>query len=154
MPRRSCLVFFLLLILAGSGQGSTENSQGPVYLVFAGPFSSSPSSAFGHLFLVFQSDLDLPLPLWDVVSFNAKVLDEGPLRFYFIGITGGFLGSYKTIPFHQQAREYEVLEDRDLWLYQLRLSSQDRDNISATLAEVEIEQVGFGIFLGDLDLRV
>jgi hypothetical protein len=107
-------------------QEETSAYEGPVYLAFAGPYSNSPASAFGHLFIVHPSRNDLPLALWEVTSFSADTGDAGALRFLILGITGGFLGGYKELKFHEQAREYGILEDRDLWLIQLRLSSRER----------------------------
>ena len=54
-----------------------------------------------------------------------------------IGITGGFLGSYKTVPFHQRVRDYGVLEDRDLWMVQLRLSDDEHHALEQVIAEEE-----------------
>ncbi len=133
----SLVVAAALLVCASTGSARSDPNCGPVYLVYAGPYSTSPASSFGHLFLVLQPDDDLPLLLWDVVSFNAETHGAGPLRFLFRGVTGGFLGSFRTVKFHQKVRDYEVLEDRDLWIIRLRTSYREREALDVVLAEVK-----------------
>lgn len=110
---------------------------GPVYLAYAGPYSSSPSSAFGHLFLVLPTSPEEPPPLWDVVSFNAETFDAGPVRYLTVGITGGFLGRYERVEFHGKARDYQRLEDRDLWLTRVELTSDQRQALEDELAATD-----------------
>jgi hypothetical protein len=105
-----------------------------VYLGYAGPYSSSPASAFGHLFLVVPSGSDNPLPLWEVVTFGADTQGAGPLRFIGVGVFGGFLGSYQRVPFHEKITEYEQLQDRDLWLVRLILTDRQRGDLAERLA--------------------
>lgn len=119
---------------------------GPVYVAYAGPYSTSPSSAFGHLFLILQPNAEVPVPLWDVVSFNADTEGAGFLRFFVVGIKGGFLGTHKTIKFHEKVRDYEVLEDRDLWLVRLRLSEQERADLQEALTSVEGRRFPYKFF--------
>ena len=132
----------LLLFVLGAGvsaygsQPDLPHEYGPAYLVYAGPYSSSPASALGHLFLVLQQREDDPLPLWDVVTFVAQTNDAGPLRFMITGITGGFLGRYTEAKFHNQVRDYEVLEDRDLWLLQLDLTQDQRRALNQHISEL------------------
>lgn len=129
----------LLVFLLGAGasangsQPDQPHEYGPAYLVYAGPYSSSPASAFGHLFLVFQQRETDPLPLWDVVTFVAQTNGAGPLRFMITGITGGFLGRYSEAEFHNQVRDYEILEDRDLWFLRLDLTQDQRRALNCHL---------------------
>lgn len=111
----------------------TVEAPGPAYLAYAGPYASSPSSAFGHLFLVLASRPDQPAPLWDVVTFNAVTFEADPIRYLTVGVLGGFLGRYSRLPFHEKAREYELLDDRDLWLVELRLTPQQRARLEASI---------------------
>jgi Domain of unknown function (DUF4105) len=106
-----------------------------VYLGYAGPYSSSPSSAFGHLFLVVPSTTEEPVPLWDVVTFGAETDGAGPVRFVVVGIGGGFFGKYQRVAFHEKIHDYESLEDRDLWLVELTLSATQRAALTKELAE-------------------
>lgn len=108
---------------------------GPAYLVYAGPYSSSPPSAFGHLFIVLSDDSDTPIMLWDVISFTAETYGAGPLRYLAVGITGGFLGRYQQLKFHQKARDYQYIDDRDLWFMKLNVTARQQARIAYFLHE-------------------
>ena len=71
--------------------------------------------------------------MWDAVSFTAETHQAGPLRFVGVGITGGFLGHYRRLKFYQKTRDYQTLEDRDLWLLELTLTDEQRKLLAAGL---------------------
>jgi hypothetical protein len=106
---------------------------GPAYLVYAGPYSASPSSAFGHLFLALASEPGQPPPLWDVITFNAETFGSDPVRYFSVGIVGGFLGRFSRVDFHEKTRQYGVLDDRDLWLIQLELTPGERRELDRAI---------------------
>ncbi len=107
---------------------------GPIMLAYAGPYASSPSSAFGHLFLIIADRPDTPAPLRHVITFGAVTFDADPLRYLTVGITGGFLGRFTREPFHRRTREYSLLEDRDLWLVELDLDQSARARLASAVA--------------------
>jgi hypothetical protein len=72
-----------------------------------------------------------------VLSFNAETNDAGPLRFLGVGITGGFLGTYRTIKFHEQIRDYEALDDRDLWILRLQMSEDEKRSLHDAVQEAK-----------------
>lgn len=131
------LVTAVSALLGTEAAAQTTPGKGPAYLVFAGPYSSSPSSAFGHLFLALADEPGQAPPLWDVVTFNAETFDADPLRYVTVGILGGFLGRYSRVSFHEKTREYGVLDDRDLWLVELRLTAEERVALEPALARRE-----------------
>ncbi len=100
-----------------------------VYLVFAGPYPSSPSSSFGHLFLLFEpmANQKKPLPLWDAVNFSADVESVGSIEKFYKGIFGGLFGTYKIIPFYEKIREYTFIESRPLWIFPLKIEYYETD---------------------------
>jgi len=131
------LILRLVLALALLSPGMViGDDSGPAYLVYAGPYSASPSSAFGHLFLVLADDAEQPLPAWTVVSFSAETHGAGAMRYLCVGISGGFLGRYQQLAFHEKTRDYQALDDRDLLLLELVLTPAERralgDAIAAT----------------------
>jgi len=129
-----CVLFTLS---RADAAGETSEEPGPAYLAYAGPYSSSPSSAFGHLFLVLASRPDEAPPLWDVVTFNAVTFGVDPIRYLTVGISGGFLGRYSRLDFHEKTREYELLEDRDLWLIELKLTRAQRAALEKALEDTK-----------------
>lgn len=132
----ACALLCISLATPGAlAQTPPGEGQRPVYLAYAGPYSSSPSSAFGHLFLVIPERPEQPVPLWDVVSFSAETFDAGPVRYFTMGIAGGFLGRYRRLDFHEKTRDYRHLEDRNLWLLRMEMDQAERraleDGLSA-----------------------
>ncbi|HEU5076810.1 MAG TPA: DUF4105 domain-containing protein [Polyangiaceae bacterium] len=125
----------LIGVALGGSQVAAQSVpiHGPVYLAYAGPYSSSPPSAFGHLFLIFGQDSTTAMPLWEVVSFAAETDSAGALRYMTVGIFGGFQGTYERLKFHEKSRDYELLEDRDLWLTELLLSDAQRSELAIHL---------------------
>jgi hypothetical protein len=135
--RHPWLALLFVVAIPRLGAAEPAGEPGSAYLAYAGPYSSSPSSAFGHLFLVLAEDARDPPPLWNVVTFNAVTFDADPLRYLTIGIAGGFLGRFDRFAFHQKTRDYEVLDDRDLWLLELRLTREQRTALVEVLGRAE-----------------
>lgn len=147
MPRLLHLAAAALIFVSSPAIAAQDASvTGPVYLVYAGPYSASPSSAFGHLFLAMAASVDEPPPLWDVITFNAETFGADPLRYLTIGIKGGFLGRYSRVQFHEKTREYGVLADRDLWLVELDLSDSERRELEKVLEEREDDWLPYTFF--------
>jgi len=97
-----------------------------VYLAYAGPYDASPSSAFGHLFLVFAQTPDTSMASAEVVTILADTRGDGALTTWWRGLAGGYRVQVVRRPFHEQAREYGLLEDRPLWFRALDLSRAER----------------------------
>ncbi|HKK71625.1 MAG TPA: DUF4105 domain-containing protein [Candidatus Krumholzibacteria bacterium] len=123
-------LFFLWPIAPSSAVGQLHNgsSGGAFYIGYAGPYAASPASAFGHLFLLHQPTDDTPLALWRAMTFRADVTHMNSARSFLQGVSGGLSGSFAVTEFHELTLDYELIEDRDLWLFRLRL---DRAEYSA-----------------------
>jgi len=52
-----------------------------VYVVFAGPYPTVPSSSFGHLFLLLEPkrENNRPFLLWDVIDYSANILQSNTI---------------------------------------------------------------------------
>ncbi|MCB0739164.1 MAG: DUF4105 domain-containing protein, partial [Bacteroidetes bacterium] len=114
-----------------------------IYLVYAGPYPASPSSSFGHLFLLlepirFQENQIL---LWDVAEFSADVDEIKPIEKFYKGILGGLVGSFKIIPFYEKLRQYTFIESRPLWIFPIKTSPTESKTILYNL----FQQFGKGI---------
>ena len=80
MIRGSLLACALLALACDTADATpVRHEYGPAYLAYAGPYSGSPSSAFGHIFLVLARSPEDPLPLWEVVTFTAVTHDVDPV---------------------------------------------------------------------------
>ncbi len=100
-----------------------------LFIVFAGPYPSSPSSAFGHLFLLLQSEhkIKKPVLLWDAINFAADSRTLNTLELYYNGIFGGLVGKYRITPFHEKIREYSFIESRPLWIFPVEINSKQSE---------------------------
>ena len=97
--------------------------------MFAGPYPSSPSSAFGHLFLLFKPDpsLNKPILLWDAINYGANVQGLNSFEQFYKGLYGSLKGSYTIIPFYEKLREYTYIESRQLWLLPIKLDPKEAE---------------------------
>jgi len=102
-----------------------RNSFKKLYLVFAGPYPASPTSSFGHIFLLAEPKLNKPFLLWDAIDFSADITNVGSIEFFLKGTFGGLIGQYKILPFYEKLREYTFIESRSLWLFPLDLNNTE-----------------------------
>ena len=101
-------------------------------LVFPAAHPNSPSSAFGHtLIRIDKKDQTPETRLLNMsINFAAEVPPEVSSMAYAVnGLSGGFQGKYRLLPYHIKLREYAQIENRDTWEYQLKLSQQQVDQI-------------------------
>lgn len=95
-----------------------------ISIVFASQNLSSPISMFGHTYLVAHNEV-IPEVDATVVEFLADTsVPFGHMRAIFSNIRGKFVFS----TFLLKQREYEE-ENRDLWVYQLNINSNDRQEL-------------------------
>lgn len=108
-------------------------------LVFPAYHLNSPSSMFGHTLL----RLDPPAtPGWSdylsfSVSFGADVRADDNAMFYALkGLTGGYPGRFIVTPYFEKIREYNRIENRDVWEYPLNLDAQETQRLVRHLWEL------------------
>ncbi|MFG1493140.1 DUF4105 domain-containing protein [Halobacteriovorax sp. ZH4_bin.1] len=110
-----------------------------VSIIFSSYFIEKPASTFGHTFFRVRSrssenqDNDL---LDYGVDFSAKVDTINPLVYGYKGIFGGFKGMYAMMPYYVKVKEYNNMESRDLWDYELNLDKKDLIYFQAHLFEM------------------
>ncbi len=105
-----------------------ENDFNNLYLVFAGPYPASPTSSFGHIFILLEPKENRPFLLWPAIDFSTTKDENGSLDFFLKGIFGGLAGEYRIVPFIEKYREYTFIESRPLWLFRFHLSNVEKDN--------------------------
>ncbi len=100
-----------------------------VTLVFADAHVNSPASMFGHTLLRIDppgQDRELRL-LSYVINHAAATTETSGLMFAVRGLTGGYPGMFSIMPYYEKVREYNALENRDLWEYELDLEQDEVD---------------------------
>ncbi len=112
-----------------------------VVVVFSGYYLGQAASAFGHTF--FRVEKHAPdagterRQLLDMgVDYSARVTTSNSLLYAVLGMTGGFRGSFRRLPYYYKVREYNDFESRDLWEYRLALDQDQVDMFVAHLWEL------------------
>ena len=100
-------------------------------LVFSSFYLNNPSSTFGHSFLRINSGL------WEKyghernelldagINFAANATVSNPFLYAVFGMAGMFPGRFSVVPYYYKVREYNDYESRDLWSYDLNLTSEE-----------------------------
>lgn len=99
-----------------------------VTLVFPTAHINSPASMYGHTFLRLAADNNTPL-ISNAVNYAAKTQETNGLVFAYKGIFGGYEGRYSILPYYKKIKEYNNLEQRDVWEYDLDFKEDEIDNI-------------------------
>lgn len=98
-----------------------------ISLVFASAYLNNPASMFGHTFL--RLNRKNRGPGSDLVAYGvnyaANPTTENAFLYAFLGLTGGFPGTYSTMPYYLKVKEYTSLEHRALWEYDLDFSESE-----------------------------
>lgn len=95
-----------------------------VTMVFPTAHINSPASMYGHTFLKVGSDKETPL-ISNAINYAAKTDEKNGLIFAYNGIFGGYEGRYSIMPYYEKIKEYNNLEQRDVWEYDLNLSQEE-----------------------------
>lgn len=93
-------------------------------LIFPASYPNSPASMFGHTLIRLEGEFHSPLLAY-AVNYSAIPEDDFALIYTFKGIFGYYKGIYTALPYYDKVREYSDIERRDIWEYNLNLSSDE-----------------------------
>ncbi len=125
------------------------NSVKSVSLIFASGFLGNPASYFGHPLLKFNfKDDKSPLDLMDTaINYGAFTPpDVGALPYAIFGIFGGYTAGFTSADFFFHRNNYSELELRDLWEYELDLSSEQVEELVAHLWDLKEAKITYYFF--------
>lgn len=122
---------------------SRFNGYDSVTLIFSTAYPNNPASMFGHSFLRINSWAEpgrAKLDLLDYgLSYAAQVPeDENNFLFVWFGLTGGYIGTFSSIPYYAKVQEYNNSESRDLWEYDLNINHDETWWLLANVWEIEV----------------
>lgn len=107
-----------------------------LYIAIASQYIANPASVFGHSFLLISSKTQTP-SFWYSYNFAAGIPNTvNGLEYIVGGLFGGFTASYTLMPLYQRMHQYGSVEDRDLWLYKIKVSKQELEFLIAHLWEL------------------
>ncbi len=111
---------------------------GRVSLVFASAYLNNPASLYGHTFLKLDKKGAAPGTdlLAYIVNFAATIDTSNGLLYAWYGLTGGFRGTFFTIPYYLLLQTYSSVENRDLWEFPLDLTQEQIDRMVRHLWEL------------------
>jgi len=105
-------------------------------LVFVSQYVSNPASAFGHTFLLFRRS-EVPLNFNSIISNAAHIPDEtGDFEYIWKGLVGGFPSEFSHDYLYLKFQEYSNMENRDLWIYDLDFSDEQKDQVLNHIWEI------------------
>ncbi|MCT7545648.1 Lnb N-terminal periplasmic domain-containing protein [Aliarcobacter cryaerophilus] len=99
-----------------------------VTMVFPTAHINSPASMYGHTFLKVGADKETPL-ISNAINYAAKTDEKNGLIFAYNGLFGGYEGRYSILPYYEKIKEYNNLEQRDVWEYELNLTQEEIDKL-------------------------
>ncbi|MCP4754917.1 MAG: DUF4105 domain-containing protein, partial [Proteobacteria bacterium] len=96
-------------------------------LVFPNYYLASPASIFGHSLLRINSRKRRnPALLSYAVNYAATVdAHSNPVSYLFNGVFGGFPGTFSIVPYYITVRNYNDIELRDIWEYELGFTREE-----------------------------
>ena len=113
-------------------------------LVFPTMYLSNPGSTFGHTFLRFDTEGEANL-LSQTLNYAARTnKEDNILNYVRKGLFGGYTGFFRMRSYFETVQEYNNIENRDIWEYELSFT---KNEIKQLLRHVwEINNVDFDYF--------
>lgn len=105
-------------------------------LVFPAAYINGPASTFGHTLIRIDSDYQSKL-LSYAVTYSAFADDTNGILYAFKGISGFYKGYFTILPYYEKIKEYNDLEQRDIWEYSLNLSEEETSRMLLHLWELK-----------------
>lgn len=111
-----------------------SGSVASISVVFATGYLGNPASYYGHLLLKFNTEVGARITSMDdpAINFGANVPPNDNMVSYIVnGVLGGYEASFTDQQYHYHANNYGEQELRDLWEYELVLSRDERELLTA-----------------------
>lgn len=109
-----------------------------VSLIFSAYYLNNPASMYGHTFLTLhRKGYGAGEGLLNyTVNYAAQTTTNNGIMFAVRGLMGGYRGGYSTNPYYMKIQQYNNMESRDLWEYELNLSQKEVDFLTKHLWEL------------------
>jgi hypothetical protein len=112
-------------------------SHDKLFLVFPSMYLNNPGSTFGHTFLRFDNHNESIL-LSQTLNYAARVDKSDDFVSYISkGLSGGYTGFFRARPYYETVQEYNNIENRDIWEYQLAFTKDEIEQLVRHVWEVK-----------------
>lgn len=100
------------------------------------PVSSlkNPASIFGHSFLVLEGKNKI---LSTSLNFSAKNTSTNSFEYMYRGMSGSFKSSFVHQPYFQILKDYQNLESRNMWEFEITLSASEKKSLQLYFYELK-----------------
>jgi hypothetical protein len=97
-----------------------------ITLIFPSTYMYNPASMFGHTLLRIDQpgQTDDTRLLAYTINYAAHYTTKNQLAYAIKGVSGRFRGDFSIKPYYEMVKEYNDLEDREMWEYQLNFSAE------------------------------
>ena len=121
-----------------------------IEIVFASSFLGNPASSFGHTLIKIVRRDSNGRPRHDLlswgVSYGANVTTDNPLAYMWKGTFGLFDGFFSVEPYYEKLRNYNSIDDRDLWEFNLNLTPEQLESAIDHLWEIRTTAMPYLFF--------
>lgn len=104
-------------------------------LIFPGNHNNSPASMFGHTLISVEGRHQSRL-LSFAVNYAAHTDETNGFAYAVKGVFGFYPGYYSLLPYYVKVREYNDLERRDVWEYDLALTPAEVERMTLHIWEL------------------
>jgi hypothetical protein len=104
-------------------------------LIFPGNHNNSPASMFGHTLISVEGPYRSRLLAY-AINYAAHTDETNGFAYAVKGIFGLYPGYYSLLPYYVKVREYNDLERRDVWEYELNLSQEETRRMTLHIWEL------------------
>ena len=108
-------------------------------LVYAGASVQHPASSVGHTFLAIgpRAGFATAIAGKHAVEYTVEEPGDNPVVYVVKGLSGGYDGVFRVLPFADKIDEYGREDNRDMWQYELTLSPAQARRVALHLWELE-----------------
>lgn len=99
-----------------------------ISIVFPASHINSPASMYGHTFLKIDDGSGSSL-LSNALNYAAQTDETNGFIFAYKGLFGGYEGQFSILPYYKKIKEYNNLENRDIWEYEIDLNKEEIDKL-------------------------
>jgi len=127
-----------------------------ITMIFPAGTDNSPSSMFGHtLIRIDRKNQTERTRLFSYsINYAAETEETNGLIFAYKGIMGGYSGRFSIMPYYEKVNQYNQMENRDIWEYQLNFNKTEIDRLLRHSWEIGQVDFAYYFFLENCSYRL